>query len=138
MHLVPKFHAFDGLAAAAVAVVYIVGNSMVPEPTRQRFNAIVIAGAGGAYLSGGLGWWEFAFAAVMTACAYRGLHSYRFIAAGWLLHVGWDVLHHLYGNPIVWCVPTSSAQCAVCDSILAAWFLAGAPSAFRRGATAVG
>jgi len=41
------------------------------------------------------------FTAVMTSCAYRGLHSYRCLGLGWLLQTAWDVLHHLYGNPIV-------------------------------------
>jgi hypothetical protein len=60
----------------------------------------MIAGAGAAYLSGGFGVWEFVFCAVITYCAYRGLHSYRYIGIGWLLHSGWDVLHQFYSNPI--------------------------------------
>jgi hypothetical protein len=36
---------------------------------------------------------------VVTYCAYRGLSSYGFIGVGWLLHTGWDALHHLYENP---------------------------------------
>jgi Family of unknown function (DUF6010) len=90
----------------------------------------MIAGAGAAYLSGGLGVWEFAFTAVVTYCAYIGLNSYRFIGLGWLLHTGWDVMHHLYGNPIVPFVPTSSLGCAICDPIIAAWCFAGAPSVY--------
>lgn len=117
----------DTVAALLVAVIYIAINTRIREPARQQFNAVMIAGAGAAYLRGGFGWWEFGFAAVLTALAFRGLRAYHAIAAGWLLHVTWDVLHHLYGNPIVWCVPTSSAQCAVCDLVLAIWFLLGAP-----------
>jgi hypothetical protein len=44
------------------------------------------------------------------------------------MHSGWDVVHHLFGNPIIQMVATSSAQCAVCDVFIAAWFFAGAPS----------
>ena len=73
----------------------------------------------------------FAFTAVLTFCAYRGLNSYGFIGLGWILHTGWDVMHHLYGNPIVPFVPTSSLGCAICDPIIAAWCFAGAPSVYR-------
>jgi hypothetical protein len=119
---------FDVVAAIGVAVGFVVGMSQVPEPARQRFNAILVAGAGAAYLSAGLGAWEFGFTTIATVCAYRGLVSYRAIGGAWLLHVGWDLVHHLYGDPIVWSVPTSSAQCAVCDTILAGWFFLGAPA----------
>ena len=53
------------------------------------------------------------------------------LAFGWLLHTGWDLLHHLYGNAIVPFDTSSSAGCAVCDSILAIWFFLGAPNVFN-------
>jgi hypothetical protein len=71
------------------------------------------------------------FCAVVTFCAYKGLQSYRFIGIGWLLHSAWDVLHHLYGNPIVPFAPASSAGCAITDAIIAMWFFADAPSVFE-------
>lgn len=132
MKLVPEVGWGDFVAAVLVAGVYVGVNGWVPEPARQRFNAVMIAGAGAAYLSSGFGWGEFAFSGVLTALAYLGLGAYRFIGAGWLLHVGWDLAHHFWADPIVWCVPTSSAQCAVCDSLLALWFFAGAPSVWKR------
>ncbi|PYU22172.1 MAG: hypothetical protein DMG30_15570 [Acidobacteria bacterium] len=46
---------------------------------------------------------------------------HNFIGIGWLFHTGWDVLHHLYGNPIVPFVPTSSLGCAICDPVIAIW-----------------
>lgn len=92
--------------------------------------AIMIAGAGAAYLNGGLGKWEFAFTAVVTYAAYKGLHSYRFIGIGWILHSAWDVVHHLYGTPIVPFVDMSSLGCAICDPIIAAWCFIGAPSVY--------
>lgn len=118
-----------------IAVLYICACSLFKEPNRRNFNAIMIAGAGAAYLSGGFGKWEFVFTAVLTYVAYKGLHSYRFIGIGWLLHTGWDVLHHLYGNPIVPFAPTSSLGCAICDPVIAAWCFAGGFSVcdfFRR------
>jgi hypothetical protein len=118
-----------------VALFYISLCSLFEQPNRQNFNAIMIAGAGAAYLNGGFGVWEFAFLAVVTYYAFRGLQSYNFIGVGWLLHTGWDVLHHLYGNPIVPFVADSSFGCAVCDPVIALWCFAEAPSVydlFRR------
>lgn len=123
------------IAPVLIGLLYILACSLIKEPARQKFNAVMLAGAGAAYLSGGFGIWEFVFTAGVTFCAYKGIDSYRFIGAGWLLHTVWDALHHLYGNPIIPFVPTSSFGCALCDPVLAVWFLAGAPSVFdlRRG-----
>jgi hypothetical protein len=118
------------LAPLVIAVLFIAACSLLKEPARRNFSAIMIAGAGAAYLSGGLGVWEFAFCALMTFVAYRGLSDYRFIGLGWLLHTAWDVMHHLYGNPIVPFVPDSSAGCAISDSALALWYFLGAPSVY--------
>jgi uncharacterized protein DUF6010 len=90
----------------------------------------MIGGAGAAYLSGGFGVWEFVFTAIVTFCAFKGLQSYRYIGIGWLLHTGWDVMHHFYGNPIVPFAPLSSAGCAITDLLIAIWFFAAAPSVF--------
>jgi hypothetical protein len=112
-----------------IAFSYICINSLINEPNRQRFNTIIVAGAGAAYLSGGgFGLWEMAFCAVLTACAFLGLRSYSYIGVGWLLHSGWDILHQLYGNPLLPFNRTSSLGCAICDPVLALWFLTGAPS----------
>ena len=117
-------------APAVVAVVFVLLVSLLREPARRRFMAVFVAGAGSAYLNGGLGLWEFAYSAVATYVAYRGLESYRFIGAAWLMHTAWDVAHHLYGEPIMYFAPTSSAQCAVCDALIALWCFAGAPSVY--------
>ena len=100
-HQVPGFHPLDAIPPVVIACIYILASSLLREPSRRNFNAIMIGGAGAAYLSGGFGVWEFVFCAVVTFCAYKGLQSYRFIGIGWLLHSAWDVLHHLSGNPIV-------------------------------------
>lgn len=115
-----------------VAAAFVAACSLFREPARRNFSAIVLAGAGAAYLNGGLGAWEFAFCALVTFLAYRGLHDYRFIGVGWLLHTSWDVVHHLYGNPIVPFVPDSSAGCAIADVGLAVWYFLGAPSVYAR------
>ena len=118
----------DLVAPLGVAALFIGLCGALREPARRNFSAIMLAGAGAAYLSGGFGVWEFAFCALIAVLAYRGLADYRFIGAGWVLHVAWDVAHHLYGNPIVPFLPLSSEGCAVCDLGLAAWYFAQAPS----------
>jgi hypothetical protein len=114
-------------------LAFIGAMSFVREPARQNFNAILVAGAGAAYLNGGLGLWEFPYIVVATLVAYRGLSSYRFIAIAWLMHTAWDIVHHMYATPIWPWQPTSSAGCAVFDSAIAIWFWFGAPS-FRARA----
>lgn len=129
-HIIPDFPLSEKIGAVIIAFVWILATSLIPEPHRQRISALTIAGAGAAYLSGGLGLWEFVFCIVMSVVAFLGLDSYTFIGIGWLLHTGWDVMHHLYGNPIVPFDPSSSAGCAVCDTILAIYFFCGAPVFF--------
>ena len=124
--------ALDIVAPVVVALIYITLSSLLPEPKRREFNAIMVAGAGAAYLGGGLGPWEFVFTPVATYVAYRGVRSYTLIGVAWLLHTGWDIVHHLYGNPIVPFVPTSSLGCAICDPFIAAWCFIGAPALVRR------
>ncbi|WP_158888261.1 DUF6010 family protein [Amycolatopsis anabasis] len=117
------------VAPILIGVLYALLNSLIPEPHRRPFNAIMVGGAGAAYLSGGgFGIWEFAFGIVLTYCAYRGLKSWTFIGIGWLLHTAWDVAHHLYGNPIVPFAEHSSLGCAICDPVIAIWCFAGGPS----------
>jgi hypothetical protein len=115
-----------------IAIAFILLVSLIKEPNRRSFMAILVAGAGAAYLSGGgFGKWELVFCTVMAFCAYQGLRSYRFIGIGWLLHTTWDILHHLYGNPLLPFDATSSLGCAICDPVIAAWCFAGAPSLYR-------
>ena len=117
-------------APVGVAILFIALTSLIAEPARRNFMAIMIAGAGSAYLSGGFGGWEFVFSTVLTYCAYKGLTSYRLIGIGWLLHTGWDILHHLFGHPIIPFSAMSSLGCAICDPVIAMWCLAGAPSIY--------
>lgn len=117
------------VAALLVGVVYVCLNSLIrDDDVRRRGNAIMVAGAGAAYLSGGgLGGWEFAFTGVLAYVAYRGLESWTFIGIGWLLHTAWDVVHHVRGEPIIPFADHSSLGCAVCDPVIAVWCLAGGP-----------
>jgi hypothetical protein len=120
--------AMDYVGPAIGAVVFILLMSLVPEPTRRKLNAILVAGAGGAYVSGGLGPWELLYTAAATPFAYLGLRSHRFIGIAWLMHSGWDFVHHFWANPIWPFMPTSSFGCMIFDALIALWFLAGAPS----------
>src|SRR6266436_2814448 len=113
-----------------VAIVFILLCSLLKEPNRRNLMAILVGGAGAAYLSGGFGKWELAFCTLMVIPAYQGLRSYRFIGIGWLLHTGWDILHHLYGNPVLPFDAASSLGCAIFDPVIAAWCFAGAPSLY--------
>ena len=51
---------------------YASANSLIRAEHRRPLNAIVLAGAGAAYLSGGFGPWELVFTTAMTYVAYRG------------------------------------------------------------------
>ena len=116
-----------------IGVAYVLVSSLIKEPHRRSVNAVVVAGAGAAYLSGGgLGAGELAFTTVMTYVAYRGLRSWTFIGVGWLLHTAWDVAHHLQGSPLLTFAPDSSFGCAICDPVIALWCFAGGPALFRR------
>lgn len=117
-------------SALGVAVVWIAIFSLLHEPMRQKLSAIMMAGAGAAYLGGGLGAWELVACAAFTAVAYQGLEEYRFIGLGWIMHTGWDLVHHFHGHPILPFAPDSSAGCAICDLLLAAWYFLRAKSIF--------
>lgn len=94
-HTVPEFSLTATFVAVLIAIAFITIMSFVKEPNRQKLNAIIIAGAGSVYWSGGLEVWEFIFGSLMLFVAYKGLKHYYFIDIGWLLHTGWDILHHL-------------------------------------------
>jgi Family of unknown function (DUF6010) len=137
--VIPRFTIVTVLVPLLVGVLYVCMSSLIREPHRRRFNAIMLAGAGAAYLSGGgLGIWEFAFTAVLTYLAYRGLESWTFIGVGWLLHTAWDIVHHVKGNPIIPFAHDSSLGCAICDPVIAIWCLAGGPSMTINVRTKIG
>lgn len=125
------FTAMTAVGAVIIAGVYIFAFSYVKEPARQQINAFIIAGAGATYWSSGLGYYEFPLGVIMIALAYKGLSNYQYLALGWIVHTFYDVLHHLYANPIVPMSSSSSAGCAICDPILALWLFLGAPSVFK-------
>jgi Family of unknown function (DUF6010) len=118
----------DYLGPSSGAVVFVLLMSLLPEPARQKFNAVVVAGTCGLYLRGGFGQWELLYPIVAAPVAYLGLRSYRFIGVAWLMHACWDLPHHLWGNPIWPFMPSSSFGCMIFDAVVAVWFFAGAPA----------
>jgi len=129
----PPLLIMDFVGPAIGALAFVVSMSLVSEPARRTINAMIVAGASGAYLSGGgFGIWEVVFPVVAMPIAYRGLRSYSFIGLVWLMHSAWDLVHHLWGNPIWPFMPTSSFGCMIFDALIAVWFLAGAPSLVGR------
>jgi hypothetical protein len=122
----------DYVGPAVGALVFVAVMSLVAEPKRRTLNAIILAGASGVYLSGGFGPWELIYPVIALPIALRGLRSYRFIGAGWLIHACWDIAHHLWGNPIWPFMPSSAFGCMIFDIMIAPWFLVGAPSLLKR------
>ncbi len=117
------------LGPVLIGLLYAAVNSFVPERHRRSFNALMVAGAGAAYLGGGaFGPLELAFTALVTVVAFRGLSSWRWVGVGWLLHTVWDVAHHVRGAPLLPFAHDSSFGCAICDPVIALWCFAGGPS----------
>ena len=123
----PPLSTMDVIGPAIGAAAFVLSMTFVREPVRLRLNAVLVAGASGVYLSGGFGPWELVYPAMVMPVVYAGLGSYRFVGIAWLLHAAWDVVHHLWGNPIWPFMATSSFGCMVFDSLIAVWFFAGAP-----------
>lgn len=137
MHLLPtplqpSLLNMDYLGPALGALAFVLGMSFVKEPVRRTLNAVLVAGSCGVYLNGGFGIWELLYPVLATPIVYRALRSYRFIGLAWLLHAAWDLPHHLWGNPIWPFMPSSSFGCMIFDTLIAIWFLAGAPPLFAR------
>jgi hypothetical protein len=110
------------------APVFVGLAGLIPMPWRHRAMAALMLVAAVVYLDGGLGLWEFGFAAVLFGCALAGFRDVRAVGVGWLVHTVSDAIHHANGLPMVTSMPLSSFGCAVFDPLIAIWFFAGAPS----------
>jgi hypothetical protein len=97
-HFDRALDAADLIGPAFGALVFIALMSVVPEPARQRFNAIFVAGAGAAYSTADSE--GVVYIGIATLIAYQGLSRYRYIGLAWFFHAGWDVIHHLNASPI--------------------------------------
>ena len=128
---VPAASPMDYVGPAMAAGLFIALMSLIPNPARRSFNAIVAAGALTAYIGGGFGVWELIYPVLALPVVYCGLKSYRAIGAAWLMHAFWDLPHHLIGHPIWPFMRTSSLGCMIFDAAIAIWFLLDAPSIFH-------
>ena len=124
----PSLVPMDYIGPIVSAAVFVLLMSLVREPVRRSFNAVLVAGTAGVYLSGGFGAWELLYPVIVTPIIYLGLSSYRFIGIAWLMHAAWDLPHHFWGHPIWPFMPTSSFGCVIFDTLVGIWFLSGAPS----------
>jgi hypothetical protein len=95
----PPLAVMDYVGPAFGALLFVGVMSLV-EPTRRTLNAIILAGASGVP--------ERRIRSVGTDLpghrrvdGFRALQSYRWIAVGWLIHAGWDIVHH--GQPMGSC-----------------------------------
>ncbi len=112
---------FIGPALAALSFIFIMRK--IPEPMRHKFNLVLVAGAGAAYLNGGLGFWEYPYVLFASVLAYKGWGSYKYIGIAWLCHTAWDLVHHFFADPIWPWLATSSIGCAVFDAVIGLWFI---------------
>jgi len=82
-------HLGDIVAPVVVATLFIIATSAFKEPQRRHFNAIMIAGAGAAYLNGGLGIWEFASLRLSPIAPTKAsMHTASSASAGSSIPVG--------------------------------------------------
>jgi hypothetical protein len=127
----PPLQTMDWICPAIGAAMFVAIMSLPRRPIRLRLNAVLAAGAAGVYLSGGLGRWELLYPALATPLLYFAIESFPLIGVAWLMHAAWDTVHHLYGNRIWPFMPTSSFGCLIFDTLIAIWFMLGAPSIVR-------
>ncbi len=122
------------LGNVLAAAGFIAVMSLVREPSRFQLNAVIGGGLAATYLGGKLGVYEVIYMALAIGVAFLAVKrsSYPLIGVCWLLHTGWDTVHHAIGSPIWPFMPLSSAGCAMFDAFVALWFFAGAPSIFVR------
>src|SRR5207247_11041307 len=96
MHPAP-LAVMDYVGPAFGALLFVAAMSFVAEPTRRTLNAIILAGASGVYLSGGVGPWEFIYPVIGTGHGFRALQSYDGIGVGRRSPQAWDSAHYLGG-----------------------------------------
>ena len=116
----------DTLGPALAALVFVVVMTRVRDPERLTFNSLFVTGASGAYIGGGLGVFELLFPALLLPINWLTRTSYRAIGAAWWLHAVWDLVHHLWADPIWPFLETSSWGCLIFDVLIGAWFFAQA------------
>lgn len=121
--MTPTLEVMDSVGPVFGGLCFIALMARVPGRARLTVNALLVVGASGVYLSGGFGGWELLYAFLAgPLLGWWALRSYTAIGAGWLLHAGWDALHHFWGRPIWPFLATSSWGCLFFDATIACWF----------------
>ena len=111
----------DTLGPAIGALVFVVVMTCIRDPQRLTFNSLFVTGASAAYIGGGLGVAELLFPALLFPINWLTRTSYRAIGVAWWLHAAWDLVHHLWADPIWPFMETSSWGCLVFDLLIGAW-----------------
>lgn len=114
----------DTLGPAIGALLFVMVMTRIRDPERLTFNSLFVTGASAAYIGGGLGVVELVFPALLLPINWLTRTSYRAIGVAWWLHAAWDLVHHLWADPIWPFMETSSWGCLVFDLLIGAWFLA--------------
>ena len=115
----------DYVGPALGALVFVAVMSLVAEPTRRTLNDAHPGGRERCVLE-----WRLRPVGIdLPRHRHRDLVSRTTVVSvcrvGWLVHAGWDLAHHLWGNPIWPFMPSSAFGCMIFDSVIAVWFLAG-------------
>ena len=127
------FHATNLVPAICGPLVLIALLSTQPKLRRSRVVGVLAAVAAGTYINAGFGAWELAASFAMGAVAYQGIFGNdAMVGIAWIMHAGWDFLHHLNDVPLIDLIPSSAIECAITDIILAGWALVGFPSIFSK------
>jgi hypothetical protein len=67
----PSVTILDYIVPTIAAAIFVALMSLVKEPTRRHFNAVLVGGATGVYVSGGgFGIWELVFPLITLPFAY--------------------------------------------------------------------
>ena len=111
----------DTLGPAIGALVFVVVMTRIRDPQRLTFNSLFVTGASAAYIGGGLGVIELLFPALLLPINWLTRTSYRAIGVAWWLHAAWDLVHHLWADPIWPFMEMSSWGCLVFDLLIGAW-----------------
>ena len=115
------------VAPVLIGLAFVSVMSLVRDDRRRlQLNALVVAGASGTYLSGGVfGPAELVGATAVLVCAFLGRRSWTWVGVAWLLHTALDVAHASRGAELLPWAPHSSTGCAICDPVIALWCFGG-------------
>src|SRR5258706_16403958 len=98
MHLVP-LAVMDYFGPALGALLFVAAMSFVAEPTRRTLNAIILAGASGVYLSGGVGAGGVVLPALRPGVGVGAGEPLQGSWGGGVVYAAWGVAPYPRGGP---------------------------------------